>query len=120
MSRRLTAGVGTLALVLTILPAMPDSASSALDCCNRIMCPLHAPQTHALNCDMDGKDSAALKPCPVHAAVHYTATIAFVLVTPAVLDHEFLIEPAMAFTPTLHSDAEGLVDSPPPRLPLTA
>ena len=120
MSRRLIAAIGTLALVLTVLPVMPDSASWALDCCNGIMCPMHAAESHAANCDADRNGSAALKPCPVQAAVHYMATIAFVLVAPMFLNHDFVIEPAIAFMPNFHSDAERQVDSPPPRLLLTA
>jgi len=117
MGRRLIAVVGSLALMLTILPAMPDNTSGALDCCNGIMCPMHATETHE-KCGTD--KSAALGPCPVQAGTHYTATIVFVLLAPAVLYHELRSEPAIAFLPNLYSDAERRVDSPPPRLLVTA
>ena len=119
MSRRLIAVVGTLALVLPILRAMPESASGALDCCNGIMCPMHAAQTHAPNCDMD-IHQPALRPCPVQEAVHYTQAIAFVLVAPVVLNQDLMIESAIAFLPNFYSDAERRVDSPPPRFLPTA
>ena len=119
--RRIIAVLGTLALAATVVPNGRDVASEAFDCCNGIMCPMHAAQTHAPNCDMDGKgSSAALKPCPVPMAVHYTATIVFVLRAPVILHHEVLSGPAPTITRNFYSDAARPVDSPPPRLPLTA
>jgi hypothetical protein len=115
MMRRLIAVVGTLALALTILPNVPDPNSGSA-CCNGIMCPLHS--GHPANCDANGSGTA-LKSCPVQAAAHYTATIVFVLLAPAVLHQELVSEPAIAFLPNLHSDVEPSVDSPPPR-PLIA
>ena len=117
MGRRLISVVGSLALMLTILPNIP--ATEALDCCNGVMCPMHSPQVHAPNCDMD-THAPVLKPCPVQAAVHYTASIAFVLVAPVILNGDVVIEPAIAFLPSFYSDVQRRVDSPPPRLPLSA
>jgi hypothetical protein len=119
MVRRVIAVVGILALVVTLLPRMPGFASEAADCCNGIMCPMHKAENHAANCD-DMKGSGAVKSCPVQAAVHYTATIVFVLLAPAALDHEIVSEPAMGLLPSLYSNTEFRVDSPPPRLPLSA
>lgn len=121
MLRRLIAAVGILALALTLVPSGLDATALALDCCNGIMCPMHAAQTHtAPNCDMDKNGSAALKPCPVQATVHYTAAIAFLLIAPMTLHDDARSEPAIAFFPHLSPNAELRVDSPPPRLPLTA
>jgi hypothetical protein len=80
---------------------------------------MHAVQAHAPSCDMDGRDSA-LRPCPVQAAAHYTGAIVFVLLAPTTLHDDARSEPAIAFLPNFSSDAEIRVDSPPPRLPLTA
>jgi hypothetical protein len=121
MLRRLFALVGTLAFALTILPTLPDSAPGATDCCNGIMCPMHKAEDHAANCNMDLNGSgAALKSCPVQAAVHYTATIVFVLLIPAGSYHEIVSGPATGLLPHFHSDADLRVDSPPPRLPLSS
>ena len=120
MLRRLTAAVGILALALTLVPSGLDATSLALDCCNGIMCPMHAAQGHAPNCDMDKNGSAAWKPCPVQAAVHYTATIVLVLIAPTFLHDDARGEPAIAFFPHLSPNAELRVDSPPPRLTLIA
>ena len=117
MCRRLIAVVGSLALMLTILPNVPGT--EALDCCNGVMCPMHAPQVHAPNCDMD-THAPVLKPCPVQASVHFTASIAFVLVAPLVLNHDLAIEPASPFLPSFYSDVQRRVDSPPPRFLPTA
>jgi hypothetical protein len=81
---------------------------------------MHAAQVHAPNCDMDKNSSATLKPCPVQASVHYTAAIVFVLVAPTTLHDDAPSEPAIAFLPQRSANAERRVDSPPPRLPLTA
>jgi hypothetical protein len=121
MLRRLIAILGTLALVATLVPSLPDSVSEALECCNGVMCPMHPAQDNAPNCGMDGHGTnAALKPCPVQAAVHFTAATVFVLRAPAVLHHQVASEPAIAFLPSFYLDAERRIDSPPPRLPLTA
>jgi hypothetical protein len=121
MARRLIAVLGILALAVTIAPSVPDAASKALDCCNGIMCPMHAAQYVAPSCGTDKNGSnATLKPCPVQAAVHFTAATVFVLRAPAVLHHEVASERAIAFFPHFSPDAERHVDSPPPRLPLTA
>lgn len=118
--RRIIAVLGTLALAVTIVPSGLDAISLALDCCNGIMCPMHAAQTHAPDCDMDGKGSnTALKPCP-QAAAHYRGAIVFVLLAPAILHDNARSEPAIAFLPNFSPNAELPVDSPPPRLPLTA
>ena len=116
MGRRLISVVGSLALMLTILPNLP--AAGVLDCCNGVMCPMHS-QALAPNCDMD-THALALKPCPAQAAVHYTATIAFVLIGPVVLNRDVVIEPVIMFVPSFYPDVERRVDSPPPRLPLSA
>jgi hypothetical protein len=121
MLQRVIAILGILALAVTIMPSLPDAASEALDCCNGIMCPMHAVETHAPDCGMDKNgSSAALKPCPLQAAVHFTAATVFMLRAPAVLHHDAASEPAIAFLPNFSPDAERRVDSPPPRLPLTA
>ena len=117
MIRRVVAVIGILALAGTMLSSMPATASEALDCCNGVMCPLHA--GHPANCDANGSGTA-LKSCPVQAAAHYTAAIVFVLLVPAVLHQELVSEAAIAFLPSLHSDVEPSVDSPPPRLRLIA
>ena len=118
--RRLIAVVGILALAATIVPNKSDAASQGLDCCNGIMCPMHAAETHAANCDMDKNGLAELKPCPVQAAAHYTAAIVFVLLAPMMLQDDDRSEPARVFLPNSSPNAECRVDSPPPRLPLTA
>jgi hypothetical protein len=121
MTRRFIAALGILALAVTIVPAMPDAASGALECCNGIMCPMHAAESHAANCDMDKNgSSAALKPCPVQTAAHYTAAIVFVLPAPLILQNDAPRGLAIAFMPNFSPDAELRVESPPPRLPLTA
>jgi hypothetical protein len=117
MGRKLIAVVAALALMLTILPNLP--ATEALDCCNGIMCPMHA--APHVDCAMDGHGSSAqLKTCPAPAVVHYTAANIFVLLTPLVLRDGAPSEPAILVVKNLSSDAEPRVDSPPPRLPLTA
>jgi hypothetical protein len=117
MGRKLIAAFTTLALTLTILPNMP--ASEALDCCNGIMCPMHA--APHLDCGMDVHGSSAqLKPCPVPAVAHYTAANIFVLLAPPVLRDGAPTEPAILVLKNLSSDAESRVESPPPRLPLAA
>jgi hypothetical protein len=119
MARRLIAVLGILALAVTIVPNVPDSASKALDCCNGIMCPMHAAQDIAPNCATDKNgSSAALKPCPVQAAVHFTAATVFVLRASMILYDDARSEPAIAFLLHFSPDAERRVDSPPPRLPL--
>ena len=121
MVRRIIAILGTLALAVTIVPSGLDAISLALDCCSAIMCPMHAAQTHAPDCDMDGKGSnTALKPCPVQAAAHYTGAIVFVLLAPAIFHDDARSEPAIAFLPNFSPNAERRVESPPPRLPVTA
>jgi len=119
MPRRIIAVLAILGLALTIAPSSLDSTSLALDCCNGIMCPMHAEQAHAPSCDMDGKGSA-LKPCPVQSPAHFTGAIVFVLLAPTILRHDARSERAVAFFPNFPLSAELRVDSPPPRLPLTA
>jgi hypothetical protein len=46
--------------------------------------------------------------------------MAFVLLAPAILPRQILSEPATVFLPNLHSSAEHRMESPPPRLSLTA
>jgi hypothetical protein len=118
--RRFIAVVGILALAVAIAPSGLDATAEALDCCNGIMCPMHAAEAHVANCDMDRNGSAALKPCPVQAAVHYTAAIIFVLLAPTILHDDAPSEPAVAFFLHPSPNAEHRVDSPPPRSPLTA
>lgn len=119
--RRSIAVVGIFALAMTLVPSMPGAAAEALDCCNGIMCPLHSVQAHAPDCGMDMHGlRAALNPCPVQTAAHYTGATVFVLVAPMKLNHHGRSEPAIALLPNLSPDAECLVDSPPPRLPLKA
>jgi hypothetical protein len=77
-------------------------------------------EVQGAHCDTDHNDSAALRPCPVQAAVRYTATTVFVLLAPAVLYHEMISEPANAYVPNFDSDVEAPVDTPPPRVLLTA
>ena len=85
------------------------------------MCPMHAAQTHPPDCGMNMKGSSAeLKPCPIQADAHYTGAIVFVLIAPTILHDDARSEPAIAFFPSFSTDAERRVDSPPPRLPLTA
>ena len=121
MMRRAIAVLGTLALAVTLLPSMPESAFEALECCNGVTCPMHAAQVQQPNCDMDQNgSSAALKPCPVQAAVHYTAATVFVLLAPTILYHDVRSEPAIAFLPKFAPNAERRVDSPPPRLLLAS
>jgi hypothetical protein len=117
--RRFVAVIGVLALALTIAPAGLESTSLALDCCNGVMCPMHAEKHEAPSCDMAGSPSAVLKPCPVQAAVHYTAAIVFVLSAPVVLQSACPSEPSIGFLPSFFLNAERRIESPPPRfLPL--
>jgi hypothetical protein len=109
-----------LALALTIAPSGLDSTSLALDCCNGVMCPMHAEKHEPRSCDMGGKRSAALKPCPVQGAVHYTAAVVFVLSAPLILQSDCPSEPSIAFVPSFFPDTERRMESPPPRLLLTA
>jgi hypothetical protein len=109
-----------LALALTIAPSGLDSISLALDCCTGVMCPMHAEKHEPPTCDMGGKPSAALKPCPVQAAAHFTAAIVFVLSAPLILQSDSPSEPSVAFLPSFFADAERRIESPPPRLLLTA
>jgi hypothetical protein len=121
MVRRIIAVLGTLALAVTIVPSGLDAISLALDCCNGIMCPMHAEQRQAANCDMGANGSSAtLKPCPLQTAPHYTGAIVFVLLAPAIFHDDARSEPAIAFLPNFSPNAERRVESPPPRLPLTA
>jgi hypothetical protein len=120
MVRRVIAILGILTLAVTTVPSGLDAASEALDCCNGIMCPMHAPQDNPPNCGMDRNGSSALKPCPVQAAAHYTAAIVFVLLAPMILHDDVRSEPTIAFLPNFSPDAEGRVESPPPRFPLIA
>jgi hypothetical protein len=117
MARKLIAAVATLTLMLAILPNLP--AAEALDCCNGVMCPMHA--APHLDCGMDVHGSSAqLKPCPVPAVAHYTAANIFVLLAPLVLRDGAPSEPAILLLKNLSSEVEPRVDSPPPRFPLTA
>ena len=119
--QRFFAIIGIVALALTILPSLPASTAGALECCNGVMCPMHPPQKHASNCDMDGKGSgAALQSCPVQAAVHYSAMTVFVLSAPLILQSDTATEPSSAFQPRFSPDAERRIESPPPRFPLAA
>jgi hypothetical protein len=121
MVRRSIAVLAILALAATIVPSGLEAAAAALACCNGIMCPMHAAQTHAPDCGMDMKGSSAeLKPCPVQAAAHYTAAVVFMLLAPTILHNDAQSTSAIAFVPNFSPDAELRVDSPPPRLPLTA
>jgi hypothetical protein len=117
--RRFVAVIGVLALALTIAPSGLDSTSLALECCNGVMCPMHAERHEAPSCDMGGKPSAALQPCPVPAAVHYTAAIVFALSAPLILQGDSRSEPSIPFLPSFFLDAERRMESPPPRLLLT-
>jgi len=113
--RKLTAGLGILALAIVIAPS--GLGANALDCCSGTMCPMHPPQSHEINCGMDQhRPSAALQPCPVQAAVHYTAAIVFVLLAPTILQNDSPSEPAIAFLAKFSPDAESRVEAPPPRL----
>jgi hypothetical protein len=118
--RRFVAVIGMLALALTIAPSGLDSTSLALECCNGVMCPMHSEKHEAPSCDMGGTPSAALKPCPVPAAVHYTASIVFALSAPVILQSDSPSEPSIAFVPSFFPDTERRIESPPPRLLLTA
>jgi len=119
MVRRSIAVLAILTLAATIVATGREAGAEALACCNGIMCPLHAAQTHQPDCGMNMTGSSAeLKPCPIQADVHYTAAIVFVLMAPAILYDGARSEPAIAFFPSFSSDAERRVDSPPPRLPL--
>jgi hypothetical protein len=118
--RRFVAVIGVLALALTIAPSGLDSTSLGLDCCNGVMCPMHADKHEPPNCDMSGKPSAAVKPCPVQAPAHYTAAIVFALYAPLILQSDCPSEPSVAFVLSFFSDAERRMESPPPRLLLAA
>lgn len=121
MRRRLTALLAILALALTILPGIPNLASQAPSCCNGTMCPMHEAQGHPMSCDMAGKDSGSQMKCrPAQPVSRYTATIVFVLFALATLQSFSSSEPALAFLPHLSPDALHRVDSPPPRLSLSA
>src|SRR5690349_11606259 len=98
MSRKVIGALGIFALALTLVPRGLDAAALTLDCCDGIMCPMHARQVHAPNCDMEN-NGAALKPCPEQAAVHYTAVIVFVLVAQTTLHDDAPSQPANAFSP---------------------
>jgi hypothetical protein len=115
MVRRLTALIGTVALVLTIMPNVPSTNLSLPDCCNGVVCPMRS--AHQVVCDMD--DSGTLKSCPAQA-IHYTAAIDFVLLAPTLLYHSGGGEPVISCLGYFHSNAERPVDSPPPRLLMTA
>jgi len=117
MGRRLTAVVGSLALILTILPNLP--AADVLDCCSGIMCPMHAAPHVDCGIDLHGSD-ARLKPCPVPVASHYTVATIFVLLNPVALHDGAPSEPLNLFQANFSPDAEQCVDSPPPRLLRTA
>ena len=118
--RRFVAVIGMLALALTIAPGGLDSTSLALDCCNGVMCPMHPEKHEPPSCNMGGNPSAALKPCPVQAAAHYTAAIVFVLSAALILQSDSPSEPSIAFLPSFFPDAERRMESPPPRLLLIA
>ena len=121
MLRRLTAVLGIFALALTVLTGVSTIASAAPDCCKGIMCPMHESQPHAMSCDMGANGSGcALKCLPDQRVGHYTATIVFVLFAPMTLHRVPASEPAIAFLQHLSPDALSRVDSPPPRLPLSA
>ena len=121
MLRRVIAVLGILALAVTAVPSVPDAASEALDCCNGIMCPMHAAKDNPPNCGTDRNgSSAALQPCPVQGAVPFTAATVSVLLAPTILQDDARSEPAIASLPNFCPDAERRVESPPPRLPLTA
>jgi hypothetical protein len=119
--QKFVAVVGILALALTLVPSGLDWMSSALDCCNGIMCPMHAAQGHAPSCDMDGKDpSAMLQPCPVQAANHYTAATIFVLSASLILQNDPPSESSVALVQPFFPNADRRIESPPPRFLLLA
>lgn len=119
VARRFIAVLAILALAVTILPGIPNLASAVPDCCKGMMCPMH--QAHGSSCDMGSNGSGcALKCLPGQLVGHYTATIVFVLFAPMTLQRIAESEPALAFLPHLSPDAFSRVDSPPPRLPLSA
>jgi hypothetical protein len=119
MARRFTVVLGILALALTILTGVSNLASATPNCCNGIMCPMH--EAHAQSCDMGANGSGcALKCLPDQRVGHYTATIVFVLFAPTTLQRIPASEPAIAFLPRLSPDAFPRVESPPPRLLLSA
>jgi hypothetical protein len=117
--RRFVAVIGVFA-ALTLVPSGFDSTSLTLDCCNGVMCPMRAEKPEPPSCDMGGNPSATLKPCPVQAAAHYTAAIVFVLSAALILQSNCPSEPSIAFVPSFLPDAERPIESPPPRLLLTA
>lgn len=118
--QRFVAIIAVLTLAVTIVPTGLDPSSVALECCNGVMCPMHAEKHESPSCDMGGNQSAALKPCPVQAVVHYTTAVVFVLSTPVVLHSDSPSEPSIAFLPSFFPDAERRMESPPPRLLFTA
>src|SRR5690348_12645348 len=114
MVRRSIAILAILALAATLAPSGLEAAAEALACCNGIMCPMHAVRIHAPDCAMNMKGSnAELKPCPVQAAAHYTATVVFVLRAPTILHDDARTESVIAFFPNLSPDVQRRVDSPP-------
>src|ERR1700735_2267054 len=121
MLRRLTAVLGIFALDLTVLTGVANLAAASPDCCKGIMCPMHEAQPHAMSCDMGAHGSGcALKCLPDQRVGHYTATIVFVLFARAALHRVPASEPATEFLPHHSPDASPRVDSPPPRLLLSA
>ncbi len=120
MARRLIAVLAILGLALTILPGVPNLASAAPDCCKGMMCPMHQAGSRPMSCDTDKDYGSELKCCPAQPVSHYTVTIVFVLFAPTTLQRAPSSEPAIAFLPHLSPDVFPRVDSPPPRLPLSA
>ena len=69
---------------------------------------------------MGGNPGSVLKPCPVQAAAHYTASIVFVLSAPLVLQSDLPSEPSILLLTYFLPDAERRIESPPPRLLVAA
>jgi hypothetical protein len=113
--RRFVAILGILALAVTIVPS--GITTTALDCCNGTMCPMHPAQKQEANCSMDQNHPAsAVQPCPVQSDAHYTAAVVFVLVAPTILHDDAPSELATAFLLNFSADPERRVEAPPPRL----
>ena len=113
--RRFVAVLGILALAVTIVPN--GITTTAIDCCNGTMCPMHPAQKHEADCSMDqNHPSATLEPCPVPGSAHYTAAVVFVLLAPTILQNQAPTEPATAFLLNFAPNAENRPEAPPPRL----
>jgi hypothetical protein len=117
MARKLLSILGTLAMLFAFLPGLvaADADSQPMDCCNGVMCPLHAMMAAHIICDLASMPrDGMLQSCP-NQATHYSVMLQFLRVAPSVFFAQRLVQPAFLPGTPLKAKVEVEVPFPPPR-----